>query len=102
MVTKNGIVTAADYDESTIYGPYCIGFAPPPETDPISDPKNTTRNYDGHYCELESLPVRMWGEAIDECYEDYQGRFWVHNDEYKSQVNFCPLCGAKAPQQVPK
>jgi len=37
------------------------------------------------------------GEAVDQCCEDAEGRFWVTNEEYASQVKFCPYCGEKAP-----
>ncbi len=40
-------------------------------------------------------------EAINECVEEADGGFWVGNGEYSSYVNFCPICGLKAPKQVP-
>ena len=46
------------------------------------------------------FPVRGFGPAILRCYEDEQGRLWVTNDEYESQVNFCPFCGYQAKNQV--
>jgi hypothetical protein len=39
-------------------------------------------------------------EAIDGCDENDRGEFWVGNGEYSSRVNFCPVCGAKAPAQI--
>ena len=48
-----------------------------------------------HLCE-GGLPSASYGNAIDECREDDQGRFWVGNGEYSSQVNYCPFCGHKA------
>lgn len=41
-----------------------------------------------------------WGSAFDYCNEDGEGRFWVSNDEYVSQANYCPFCGKKAPTQA--
>lgn len=35
--------------------------------------------------------------AIYDCFEDDDGRYWVTNDEYSSQVAYCPECGSKAP-----
>ena len=52
-----------------------------------------------HYCEL-SAPDRAYGPAIECCTEDADGFFWAENGEYSSQVNYCPVCGAKAPRQV--
>jgi predicted aspartyl protease len=39
-------------------------------------------------------------EAITQCHEDEDGRFWVDNEVNGSQVNFCPFCGGKAPSQI--
>ena len=52
-----------------------------------------------HNCECES-PHASYGPAIHYCIEDDEGRFWVGNDEYESQVNYCPFCGAKASVQI--
>ena len=48
----------------------------------------------GHRCE-GSLPEAAYGEAITYCYEDLEGKLWVTNEEYASQVNFYPYCGYK-------
>ena len=48
-----------------------------------------------HECEI-SRPHGSYGYAIDYCSEDEQGRFWVGNGEYYSQVKFCPECGIQA------
>lgn len=50
---------------------------------------------DGHRCHRR-YDESACGEAINECVEDTDGRFWVGNDEYASQVDFCPYCGTKA------
>lgn len=52
-----------------------------------------------HLCELDS-PSATYGVAVDTCHEEPDGTFWVGNGEYSSQVNYCPVCGAKAPKQV--
>lgn len=52
-----------------------------------------------HNCTLFS-PYREYGIAVDVCYENSDGTYWVSNYEYASQVNYCPVCGAKAPKQV--
>ena len=49
-----------------------------------------------HKCKIET-PWGDCGPAIEICYEDDEGRFWVDNGEYGSQVFYCPYCGAKAP-----
>ena len=52
----------------------------------------------GHTCELFGESA-AYGAAITEMWEDPEGRFWVGNGEYASQVAYCPACGAKAPTQ---
>lgn len=41
-----------------------------------------------------------YGEAIENCIEREDGSFWVGNGEYGSRVNYCPFCGAEAPDQM--
>ncbi len=53
-----------------------------------------------HHCEPGSVPHGAYGSAIDYCFEDKRGAFWVTNGEYESRVNFCPFCSEKAPAQV--
>ena len=53
----------------------------------------------GHRCE-GSLPEAAYGKAITYCYEDTDGKLWITNDEYASQVNFCPYCGCEAKIKV--
>ena len=53
----------------------------------------------GHRCE-GSLPEAAYGKAITYCYEDVAGKLWITNEEYASQVNFCPYCGCKARVEV--
>lgn len=52
-----------------------------------------------HRCWLLGAKRGPWGVAIEDCSER-DGEFWVGNGEYASQVNYCPVCGEKAPVQV--
>lgn len=49
-----------------------------------------------HYCELYQNDYYQWAPAIELCFEDLDGRLFVENGEYGSQVNYCPQCGYKA------
>lgn len=51
----------------------------------------------GHLCE-GSTKSGAYGNATYKCFEDPEGFFWVDNEEYGNQVNFCPYCGTKAPR----
>ncbi len=53
----------------------------------------------GHRCE-RSLPEAAYGAALTYCYEDEDGKLWVTNEEYASQVNHCPYCGHTAKEGV--
>ncbi len=55
----------------------------------------------GHRCE-GVLPEAAYGKAMTYCYEDVDGKLWITNREYASQVNFCPYCGHKAVKDVPE
>ncbi len=52
-------------------------------------------------CDERDWKHRGHGFAIDRIYEDEEGRFWVTNDEYTSQVNFCPWTGKEAKTKLP-
>jgi hypothetical protein len=52
-----------------------------------------------HLCEF-STSSAMYGGAIYQCFENEKGELWVNNDEYESQVNYCPFCGYKAIKQA--
>ena len=54
-----------------------------------------------HKC-YGNTPVAGYGAAVCWCEEDEEGRLWVDNGEYSSQVNYCPYCGFRAPTQVPE
>jgi hypothetical protein len=47
-----------------------------------------------------STPEELWGVAIKYTRIDKEGKMWVGNDEYESQVNFCPMTGAEAPVKL--
>lgn len=48
-----------------------------------------------HEC-AGDLPQEGYGPAIENCFEDEDGKLWAGNGEYSSQVAFCPYCGFKA------
>lgn len=52
-----------------------------------------------HKCQ-GALPESGYGSALDICFEDVAGKLWAANDEYGSQVNYCPYCGYKAKIQL--
>lgn len=56
---------------------------------------------EGHRCEGD-LPKAAYGDAIRYCFEGEDGKLWITNEEYASQVNFCPYCGYKAAVAVEK
>jgi len=45
-------------------------------------------------------PDGLWGVAIRYTRIDEEGKMWVGNDEYESQVNFCPMTGIEAPVKL--
>ena len=47
-----------------------------------------------------SVPRGAWGDAIKYTRIDEEGKMWVGNGEYESQVNYCPVTGDKAPVQM--
>ncbi len=62
----------------------------------LDEPTNVNHTLPGkHRCELHSAE-KAYGIAIKYCYEDAVGKLWAGNDEYESQVNYCPVCGYKA------
>jgi ligand-binding sensor domain-containing protein len=42
----------------------------------------------------------LWGDAITYTRIDEQGKMWVGNGEYESQVNYCPMTGEAAKTQM--
>jgi len=45
-------------------------------------------------------PESMWGQAIKYTYTKEDGTMWVGNEEYETQVNFCPMTGKPAEKQM--
>lgn len=54
---------------------------------------------DLHYCQHTGEDFE-WGAAVTYCYEGADGRLFVSNEEYGSQVNFCPMCGYEAKEKI--
>lgn len=56
------------------------------------------KGYDnGYYCSpLKHIDYKFFGHAIVRCWEDKNGKLWVDNREYGTQVNFCPFTGKEA------
>ena len=52
-----------------------------------------------HSCSGD-LPREGYGEALEWCSEEEDGRLFVTNCEYTSFVNFCPYCGYEARVKV--
>ncbi len=67
------------------------------------------KNNELHNCDysdklvmIDGYPERhnkFYGPAIIRCIE-IDGAFYVDNDEYRTQVNFCPYCGVEADIRV--
>lgn len=53
-----------------------------------------------HECYQPGYTWGLDGPAFTRCLEDSRGRFWCDNDRYATQVNYCPICGMKAPHPV--
>jgi hypothetical protein len=47
-----------------------------------------------------TTPYKLWGHAIGYTRIDGEGKMWIGNEEYESQVNYCPMTGVKAPVQM--
>lgn len=62
----------------------------------MKDEIDWARKEPRHACVVGSIYIEP-GAAIDTVDEDDQGHFIASNGEYASQVNFCPVCGVKAP-----
>lgn len=45
-------------------------------------------------------PNRMWGQAITHIEIDKEGKMWAHNEEYATQINYCPFTGTPAPTKM--
>ena len=55
---------------------------------------------------MEEIKIRyysnsaLYGEAVNYTYIKKDGTMWLGNDEYETQVNFCPFTGWAAPVQM--
>jgi len=47
----------------------------------------------------DSLSSACYGSAVTGIVLSEDGEMWIGNGEYESRVNFCPVCGLKAPSQ---
>lgn len=60
-------------------------------------------NNEKHECMVPNKSkIGIWGDAVGICYENENNELWVGNEEYATQVNFCPICGYKAIVQIEK
>ena len=57
--------------------------------------KKYLETYDGY-----GTPNNLYGGAIYYTRIDEEGKMWIGNDEYESQVNFCPMTGIEAPVKL--
>lgn len=54
-----------------------------------------------HQCRTpENASSDAYGSAIYECYENDENQLIATNDEYASQVDFCPYCGFEAENKI--
>lgn len=47
-----------------------------------------------HDCGLMPDKYRMYGECITEIAQIETGDWYAHNNEYATQIFYCPFCGA--------
>jgi hypothetical protein len=60
-------------------------------------------NMERHYCEAPRKAKEYnYGVAIYRCTELEDGTLMVDNDEYGSQVDYCPYCGYEAKVKIQK
>ena len=45
-------------------------------------------------------PSNLWGVAVEYTRIDKEGKMWIGNGEYETQVNYCPFTGDPAPKQM--
>lgn len=58
-------------------------------------------NMERHYCtQPKGTKDYIYGVAIYQCTELEDGTLMVDNEEYGSQVNFCPYCGYEAKVKI--
>jgi hypothetical protein len=49
-----------------------------------------------HYCQLLISELNY---VVLKCYEA-NGNFWIKTNLFGERVNYCPICGQKAPNQI--
>ena len=47
----------------------------------------------------EELPAALYGPAITTI-ERRDGAWWAHNEEYSTEISFCPWCGSRLDKEV--
>lgn len=47
-----------------------------------------------------TAPEGLWGHAVTYTRIDEEGKMWIGNHEYETQVNYCPFTGEPAPKQM--
>ena len=45
-------------------------------------------------------PDGLYGTAVNYTRIEDDGTMWIGNDEYETQVNYCPFTGTLAPKQM--
>ena len=45
-------------------------------------------------------PDGLYGPAVTAVRMDEEGKMWIENGEYESQVNFCPFTGTPAEKKM--
>lgn len=59
----------------------------------------TFNNKENHRCGIHGM-TDGYGPAVILCVEADNTTLWVSNDEYASQVNYCPKCGYEAKVKI--
>lgn len=79
------------------------GWAPAYGSEPTTKQYPTFEKEGRHHCVVKDfINDRQWGGCVEKCEEADDRTLWVDNDEYDTQVNFCPFCGYKAKKQLEK
>ena len=47
-----------------------------------------------------TAPRKLWGDAVTYRRIDEDGKMWIGNGEYETQVNYCPFTGIPADKQM--
>lgn len=67
------------------------------------DTENEEWIMDGHHCVVAQLPHQGYGQAVQACIEDVNGRLWMvdPSGRRQTQAQFCPQCGFQALEPTP-